>query len=338
MPSLTGSSNEREPIPQQDIPGRRRLSAFGVTIASEHPFTFNLATVTGAPELTFDCVGQAPLRVDWDDSSPLYATREQMPTGESAGAIVRLPDCYVLRFLGAADFFVWPDRIVCHLRDPDYAFAVEIWLLGTVLAFWLEQRGIPALHAASVEVEGRCIAFLATNKGGKSSLAASFLQAGHRLVGDDILPLERRDGLFLGRPGYPQMRLWPEQARYFAGSDAGLKRVHPRLEKLRVPIGANGFGEFASQAGPVAGLYLPERHERDEIEIEALPLSEALPELLRQSFLSTIIETTGLEAQRFRFFAGLLREVPVKRLRYPSGNHHLPSVRDALLNDLGSTS
>ncbi len=57
-----------------------------------------------------------------------------------------------------------------------------------------------------------------TEPSGKSSLAASFMQNGHPLLTGDILPLEQNtDGAFFARPGYPIMRMWPEEALRFLG-------------------------------------------------------------------------------------------------------------------------
>ena len=106
---------------------------------------------------------------------------------------------------------------------------MEIRLLGPVFSFWLELQGIPVLHASAVLVEGQAVAFLSSNYGGKTSLAATLMQAGHPLLTDDFLPVERGDGLYLGRPGYPTMRMWPEEAEHFLGSYEDLGLVHPAL-------------------------------------------------------------------------------------------------------------
>ena len=97
--------------------------------------------------------------------APAYTSPNHSDDGESSAYVYRLDDCDVLRFTREADFYLWPDRIVCHLLDPACAYQVEIYLLGTVLSFFLERRGIPALHASAAAVGDRAVAFLSGNRG-----------------------------------------------------------------------------------------------------------------------------------------------------------------------------
>jgi hypothetical protein len=214
---------------------------------------------------------------------------------------------------------------------------VEIHLLGSVFSFWLEREEIPALHASAVVAGERAVAFLSTSHGGKSSLAAALMQAGCPLLTDDLLPLEFRGGTLVGRPGYPQMRLWPEEARCFLGYAEGLERVHPDYAKRRVPIGTGGFGTFADSPHPLTCIYLPERRDVGETKVEILPVAppDALMTLLRHSFTPRIVAAIGLQPQRLDFFSQLVRDVPLRRLVYPSGRQHLGWVREALLEDMG---
>jgi hypothetical protein len=38
------------------------------------------------------------------------------------------------------------------------------------------------------------------------------MQSGFQLLTDDALPLTLGDNAFIGQPGYPEMRLWPDLA------------------------------------------------------------------------------------------------------------------------------
>lgn len=324
------------PAPSSTTAGERVVAAYGLRIASAFPFRFTMLECSGASDLRFALVDEAPLATGWERTAPSFDNARPGQASDMVDQVLRVGDCVVVRFRDAADYFLWDDRILCHLRDPGYAHGVEIWLFGTVLALWLELRGVPTLHAASVVVDGQAASFLATNKGGKSTLAMALVQAGARLLGDDQLPLERNGERTLGRPGYPQMRFWPEQARRLLGGVGDLERVQPGSPKLRVPVGEGGFGRFHAQAVPVQALYLPERDASHVIEVLRVPLGEALTELVRHSFLVGVLEALGLAPQRFQAFAALLRQAPLRRLRYPSGLEHLEAVREAILNDLSA--
>ena len=324
-------------------PARRRttrpartpiIEAYGLSIASNYPFRFNHARGQGRPDITFEIIDTPPLPDGWEATPPSFDAYDPATPSDMLGSVVFVDECVVVRFAGAADFFLWNDRITCVLHDPRLEHGIEIWLFGTVLTLWLELRGIPTLHAATVVVHGHAIGFLATNEGGKSTLAMTLVQGGANLLADDQLPLQRSDGRVLGRAGYPQMRFWPDQAERLLGTTEGLERVQPGSTKLRVPVGPGGFGAFERRAAPVGALYLPERDASERVEILHVPFSEALTELVRHSFLVGVPEALGLAPQRFHVLADVLRQAPLRRLRYPSGLEHLRDVRDAILADL----
>lgn len=307
-------------------------SAYGITFRTTYPFRFHVGPGTGPVELTFDMVDRGPLAPGWDAAPTTYATHDAA-TGVATGEVRVVDGWHVLRFMGAADFFVRDERVLAVLHDPAYAFAVDIWFLGTVLTYWLELRGVPVLHAASVEVPGGAVGFVADHGAGKSTLVASFVAAGFRLLGDDVLPLDRREGRTWARPGYPQMRMWPEQARRLLGSEAGLARVQPSVPKLFTRVGAGGFGTFCPEPRPLLALYLPRRADGGDVAIEPVGFAEGVTWLLRHSFLTGLVEASGLAAARFGRFADVVRQVPVRRLTYPSGFDRLAEVRAAVLAD-----
>jgi hypothetical protein len=313
---------------------------YGRTLASDFAFSNRLVCEAGFPDLTFDCVTSGPLPGALEGIEPVYASSPGAENGESSILLYRLEDdCWVVRFR-TADFYLWEDHIRCYLPNLEYRYLAEIQLLGVVLACWLERQGIPALHASAVAVGGRAAAFLSTAGGGKSSIAASLMQEGYPLLTDDILAVERVGGVYLGHLGYPQIRMWPEQARRFLGYYEELDIVHPAYSKRRIPAGSDGLGHFCDASQPLACLYLPERRNPTvwgtEIEIKPTSRREGLMALLGQSFIPQIIEATGLQPQRLGFFASLVSQVPVRRIAYPDGYDRLSEVRRAILDDLAA--
>jgi hypothetical protein len=238
--------------------------------------------------------------------------------------------CEVLCFPGVADFYLLPGRIDCHLLAPEHEHLVEIRLLGPVFSYWLERRGLPTLHASAVDAGGRVVAFLSSHGGGKTGLAAAMMRAGCPLLTDDVLPLEERERIFLGRPGYPQMRMWPDEADWFLGGSEDLALVHPAFSKRRVPVGPDGFGAFQGSTLPLACLYIPERRTDGPVEIRDVPPREAFLELVRHSFSPHLVQAAGLQERRADLFARLVGQIPVRRLLYPSGFERLPEVVEGL--------
>ncbi len=313
---------------------QRLLRLFGVNMASSFPFDTRLDAGQNTADFTFSLTECSPVPGSWKNGAALYRSSSQSEDGESASRLYRLADYDVLCFTQVADFYIQPDGIACHLLAPEHRYLVEIRLLGPVLAYWLERRGLPTLHASAVHLSSRAVALLGRHGEGKSSLAAGLMQTGAPLLTDDILPVEERDGVFLGRPGYPQMRMWPDQADHFLGHHADLPIVHPGYSKRRVAVGPDGFGAFHGSATPLACLYIAERRADGPVEIHELSPREAFFELVRHSFTPYLVEAAGLQPRRVDLFARLVQQVPVRRLAYPSGFDRLPEITEIVLRDL----
>lgn len=305
---------------------------FGLDVASDFPFANRLAEGTGGvPDLTFTCT-ESPAAPE-GTGERVYRSPWRNAAGESLAHLDRFPAAEVLRFPPSSEFTLEPGRITGHLLDPACRELLELRLIGPVLSYWLERMGIPTLHASAVRKGSGAVAFLARHGGGKSTLAAALLRAGAPLLTDDVLPVEEAGETFLGRPGYPQMRMELETAVRFLGSVEGLTPVCPGEAKLRVPVGPDGFGRFHPTALPLTCLYLAERvASGSRLEISSLPKSQALIELVRHSFAPHLVEAAGLQPGRLDLFARLVRRVPVQRLAYPAGFEHLPKVISAILD------
>jgi hypothetical protein len=263
-------------------------------------------------------------------SSPIYTSPFKDKQDRYLGVLYRLDDGEVLSFVGAGDYRLQQSEIEGYVPDLESGLA-EARLLGPVLSYWLERRGLTTLHASAVAVDGQAVAFLSRHGGGKSGLAAAMVQAGHPLLTDDLLAIEETGDRWEVRPAYPEMRMWPDEAAHFVGPPENLPLVQAGSEKRRVTIDA-----FLNTPAPLSRIFLASRRPETEGEIEIHPLSrsEALIELVRHSFSPRLMEAAGLQPARLDRLARLVRSVPVHRLVYPSGFDRLPLVVASIINSL----
>lgn len=318
--------------PVEPRTGERRYALYGIVVTTPHRFANRLVDTDAPPDLWIRPVDAPPLKAGWDAPTPGYRSPAMIDDRQHFLDVLVTQAATVFRFSEVVDFFVLADGIAYQLHDPAYDFMVELHLLGFVLSYWLERAGWPAVHASSVVVDGSAIAFLSNHGGGKTSLAATMLHLGHPLGSDDIVALTVADDGIVARPGYPQMRMWPEQAAHFVGHDV-LERVHPGLTKRRVPVGRGGLGTFDGELRPLTALYLPQRREGGDIAFETMPPSQALFELVRHTFLVGIVEGSGLANARFASLAHVVRRVPMRIVRYPDGLDRLPEVAERIATD-----
>lgn len=312
-------------------------SLFGLTLASDVPFIRPLRAGAGQPDLTFTCQAEPPFGFEPTALMPTHSTRQ---TGERSNLprVLRTEACDVVQVADGITFYIWHTRIICHLSDPARFDRVELYFLTAALPYWMEQHGIPVLHASSVVVDGQAIGFMARSQTGKSALAATFVQQGDLLLSDDPLVVQLEGERVVAYPGVPQMRMWADQAQQFLGYYETLPRVHPTLAKRFVPISA--VGGFCEQPQPLARLYLLDRQasspDQDPVGIEIIAVAptQALFQLATNSYIARTFATREYQQKRLALLAPLAKRVAVSRLVYPSGYEHLPAVREAILRDL----
>jgi hypothetical protein len=336
------STSSPSPPAIRPEPNPYSYTLYGLNLASDLRFRNALLPGSHAPDLTFHLL-EGPPPAGSEPPTVLYPkTPEGGPAPTGRLQLSRSPDGYTLRYADVATFAMAPHRITAYEWQPERQPLVEVFFLGPVLAFHLELLGYPALHAAAAVIDGRAVAILGSKNGGKSSLAAALVQQGHALLTDDILAVELHDDGARARPAYPQMRLWPEQARHFLGHSQGLAFVHANYHKYRVPIGPGQFGTFCATSQPLACIYLPERRPpsppgattNTAVTITPIAKAAAVMELLRHSFVAPLVHATGRQAARLALLAQLVQQLPLRRLSYPSGLEHLPPVCDAVRDDV----
>ena len=84
---------------------------------------------------------------------------------------------------------------------------VEEVVLGPGLVLCLATRGVWSPHASAVAVESGAVLFLGDSGSGKSTLAAFLADQGHRLLADDVLPVELAERSVEALVAFPQLKL-----------------------------------------------------------------------------------------------------------------------------------
>jgi hypothetical protein len=195
------------------------------------------------------------------------------------------------------------------LTDVDAA----TYLLGPVLAFAMRLRGLVPLHASGVAIDGRAVLFAGDPGAGKSTTVAAFAALGFPALSDDVVPLWSTDAGPVAWPGYPRVSLWADAADALFGGGEPLpaysETYHKRyldLDGVRLP--------FQRTPLPVGAVLVLDGNERAS-GIEPLGPRDALVALVRHTYGTYLIDM-ALRAREFDVLAGLVRAVPVWRLRF----------------------
>jgi hypothetical protein len=229
------------------------------------------------------------------------------------------------------------DRLVVHLdRAATFVTSadgstIDLWvdrspdeytshlLVDHVVPRMLARRGFTVLHATAVDLGGAAVAFVGRSGAGKSTMAMSFVAAGARLMADDCLVLDTRDGAAMVTASYAGGRLLPDSA-----GALGMRHgaIMPGTGKHRIRL------DQALESGvrrPLAALFVLERStERDAtVELEALAASRAFWDLADQTYLFSVDDDLG-------GLADVVDVTPVYRLRYPTSFDSLVDVHRAV--------
>lgn len=246
-----------------------------------------------------------------------------------------------LRYDELFEFLVSPlgDRIFYRFLADVPLESFQTYALGRVFSFALVKMGYEPLHAATVVIDGRAVAFLGASTFGKSSLATCFVASGYPLLTDDTLRLEQQDGQYMGFPGPPRLRLMPKIAHLYLGDVSAGVVMNPREknEKAQKLV----FRLLPSQSfptvAPLAAIYVvtsPRKvYRRQQIKIGALTPLESLMKVISFTHNSELSNSNRLSRQ-LDAAQRLIEAVPLRSLAYPRILASLSAVRDAILEDL----
>ena len=305
---------------------RQAHSIYGVRVTSDIPFAF--------PSSLGNDAGRTLAKVsfvngDEGDFAPWAAAQ----TGADTFSFDEAADggCY-LRWPHLYEFVVAPDgtRIACRPLDGSDVSVLQNFLFGQVLAVALVRQGLEPLHAATVVMDDAAAAFLGDCTYGKSTLLASFANAGYRALTDDMLILDRRGAAFHAMPGTGRVKLQPDSAPLFFERRSGAPLTPSTLKRSFELDGS----QHHRKSAPLRLLYLlPSPAERDNARsIEIRPVSRAavVRGLIANTFTPHIASRERL-ARQFEHATSIASRVDAFELRYPTGLEYLPAVRRAIV-------
>jgi hypothetical protein len=155
-------------------------TCFGFEFMAAEPIWL-LRSGTGTPlhvvhEPTSQSVDGSPV-AEWipNDRNPIEAKLYQ-PS----------PSTFALSITGGGWYHIDPEGMRISSGERPGNLAGSIRLLGLPLLLCCLARGDSTLHAAAVQVGDYAILFAAPGQHGKTSLSASFVAQGHRLLSEDL--------------------------------------------------------------------------------------------------------------------------------------------------------
>ena len=271
------------------------------------------------------------------DASKWFASCTQSD-GSTWLRCARTTGGYLLSYPGLADFEVDSSGSdITYQRDEaDVSdLTISALLLDNVLPLVLNLRGREALHATAVTTPAGVFAFLGPAGAGKSTFAASFLNAGHTPFCDDCLAVQEFAGEFVVHAGYPALRLWKDSLALLGDQPDRVHEVADYTCKSRFV-----FDDRSENFKPrvLTRIYSLKRLPADSPDsvsqprIERLDGGHASAEVLEAAYRLDI-EDKAMLSRQFEFLSRLASRVPVRRLWMPDDLQMLGAAREMVLHD-----
>lgn len=209
-------------------------------------------------------------------------------------------------------------------------------LLGMCLGVILYQRGFLPLHASAVEINGNAAIFLGGKGWGKSTLAATLYNRGHKLIADDLVAVDTKNPEnIVVIPGFPQLKLLPEAALAALGKDPD---TLPPIAEGFQKRACRGIERLSQHPIPLKGIY--RLGEGEKPAIKPLNPQQGIIELIGNSFISLcadhlLIGEGGIS--HFRQCTKIGKNLPVYRLERPQILELVPTMAQLVENHLSDS-
>ena len=311
--------------------GFRYYGLYGISLRSEIPLTYPERQADPVPDVTFLLGTQrwfAEVRdsIRCDDISTGWYEHAPCPDGSD-----------FLSWPALFEFVVSADgrSVACGLLEKATPESFQTYMLGPVLSFALVKQGYEPLHATVVVVDGKGVAFFGRSGDGKSTLAASFLHAGHQILTDDLLLIRDVDAVPCGFPGPARIKLFPEVAERFQPLKSTRTPMNPDAQKLIVTLAG---GEVPDGPVPMHGFFVLDRPRDDNqtgVSVAPLSASKSLLAIVGATFNTRLRGNDRLKRQ-FLAAEQLTARLPIRRLTYPRTLSVLDEVRQIVMSEVRS--
>jgi hypothetical protein len=315
-----------------------RSTAFGLEVHSSHP-------VPGlGPPAGEATSGEPPLRVRLGSHPARAADAGTLLYESGIAPGEETPNLQIWRdvegwlriaYRDGCEFLVDPRGcdVWAQWPQPFTADDAAIYLLGPVAGICLRLRGLHALHAAVVVVDGQAIAFTGGAGAGKSTTAAAFARAGYPVLTDDLAVLRAQGGRILASPAYPRVKLWNDSAAALFGHAERLDPLTPNWDKRFLALGGED-APFATRAAPLRRLYLLQPGgEEESASLAKVPFTQAFVELSAALYVTPALRSVH-RAEEFAFINRLASMVPPQRLLRGDGVSAAAALVDAVVNEV----
>ncbi len=177
---------------------------------------------------------------------------------------------------------------------------IRVFLLDSVMACAVQQRGIAVFHASAAEIGGRAVLFCGFSGAGKTAIALELYDRGLRLLADDSCAVSLdRTGAAVALPGVPQLGVWHDGLTAAQKDTAAYRPIRKGLKKYAFPVA----DRFCRQPVPLAHIFFLKSSNRASVEIHTVSGANKLKEMYQYGRNISLTEGTPAKIEHFKNWA-----------------------------------
>ncbi len=198
---------------------------------------------------------------------------------------------------------------------------LRLYLLGSAFGALLHQRNLLPLHANSIEIGGRAVAFMGHSGAGKSTMAAWFHDRGFEVLADDVCVVTLDGPRPMAQPGIPRLRMWRDALEASGRSAEAYELSFDDAEKYNVPTRTT----YSAKPAELGAVYLLKKADPDTLKplIEPLRGVEALEALVANTYRGAYVRLFGETKAHLASCMALVKSVPIFAIHRRWGKDHL---------------
>lgn len=254
---------------------------------------------------------------------------EGLTEGKDLGIFLQTtPEQLWLAVPGVARFLIRYGReIIYEPLDGADDDSIRVFMLGSCMGALLFQRGFLVLHGNAFEVDGHCVMCVGDSGAGKSTLAAEMMRRGHRILADDVCPVDAEANAI---PGMPRIKLWQDSADRLGINTSELRPIRPLMEKFNYPLNDS----YCDRPLPIHSIYILNSHNEKGFDLERIKGMHKFEPLKVNTYRYAYLKGMELSQQHLQQCGKLAAKIYLSRLYRPKGSFQLEQLADFILEDL----
>jgi len=194
--------------------------------------------------------------------------------------------------------------------------SVRLFVLATVMAAILLQRGLLPFHASAVIRNDRLLLITGDSGAGKSTLTAGLIKKGYTIFSDDVVVLQKNSsGDVLATASYPMIKLWDDtlnKLQHEMFNDRSFL-IRPGMDKYGIFFHNN----FNKSSYPIDKVIVLKKGKGTDLQISELSGAKAFMAVNEHVYRAKLLKGDNLKQIRFGVITGLLKASHVYEITRP---------------------